>query len=173
MDCSHGFGARSFPRTASDSNGFTPQQEFLVLELNSPVSEHDGAIQSPFDCTGPRERCGPNMPEFQKALACKKGKPMVRDNDTARAKAVDPPAQQRGAQTHCDGSDCEAVRDGFAAPAKFRAQRFHENRERINEQRAEARHHAQARGQHHAPAVIVEIEFTQVGVASSLCIVSL
>ena len=58
-------------------------------------------------------------------------------NDAARTKAVDPPAQQRGAQTHSDGADCEAAGDGFAAPAEFRAQRLYKNRESINEQRAE------------------------------------
>jgi len=40
---------------------------------------------------------------------------------------------------------------------------FTKNRECIDEQRAEARHHAEARGQHNTPAVIFEIEFTQGG----------
>ena len=50
---------------------------------------------------------------------------------------------------------------GFAAPAEFRTQRFYKNRERVDEKRAKARHHAKACCQHHPPAVISEVEFSR------------
>ena len=65
-----------------------------------------------------------------------------------------------GRDMHCAS---EAERDGFPIPAKCRAQRFHKNRKSVNEQRAEPRHHAEARRQHHAPTVITEIKFGQLG----------
>jgi hypothetical protein len=51
------------------------------------------------------------------------------EDDAARAKAIDPPAQQRGAQTQRDRSDCEAAGDGFTTPAEFGSQRLNKDRE--------------------------------------------
>src|SRR2546423_1254687 len=89
-------------------------------------------------------------------------------NDAARAKAVDPAAQQWRAQAHCDRADCEAARNGFAAPAEFCTQRFTKTRKWENKERAEPRHHAETRRQDDAPAVIAEIEFTQFGCVRTL-----
>ena len=45
----------------------------LVLERRSPVPEHDGAIQSPFDRTGPRERCGIQHARIPEGLQLQEG----------------------------------------------------------------------------------------------------
>src|SRR5580704_6369937 len=54
-------------------------------------------------------------------------------NDAARAKTIDPAAQQRGTQAQSNGSNCEAAGDGFATPAEFRCQWLYKNREGIDE----------------------------------------
>ena len=52
----------------------------LVLERHSPVPEHDGAIQSPFDRTGPRERCGIQPARIPEGLRLQEGAARVREN---------------------------------------------------------------------------------------------
>jgi hypothetical protein len=44
-----------------------------VLELNSPVSAHSGAVQSPFNRAAAQTSVVSNMPESHKAFGCKKG----------------------------------------------------------------------------------------------------
>ena len=73
------------PRT--DSNGFTPQQEFFISYGEAWCSNSTPQYLSMMARSNPHStaqaranRVVSNMPEFQKALGCKKGQPMVRDN---------------------------------------------------------------------------------------------
>ena len=84
-------------------------------------------------------------------------------NDAARAIAIDPAPQQRRAHPERDGRDCEASGDGFATPTEFRGQRFHKNRKRLDEQRAESGHDTETGRQNYPPAVVANIEFSQDG----------
>jgi hypothetical protein len=77
----NGTGEYSFPKTVA--YGFKrayPATGILhilcrnmVLERNSPVSRHDGAIQSPCDRTGPRERCGIQHAGIPESLRLQEG----------------------------------------------------------------------------------------------------
>ena len=82
-------------------------------------------------------------------------------NDPARPKAVKPLAEQGRPDRHRQGGQAEAARNGLAAPAELGAQGLHENAEGVNKQRAEPHHHAEARRQHHAPAVIAAVKLAQ------------
>jgi hypothetical protein len=45
----------------------------MVLERNSPVPEHDGAIQSPCDRKSPREWCGVQHAGIPESLRLQEG----------------------------------------------------------------------------------------------------
>jgi len=83
----------------------------------------------------------------------------AREDDAARAEAIDPASEQRRDQSEGDSGDGETAGDGFAGPAEFCGERFYEDRKRVNEERTETCHHAEAGCEDYAPAVVGEIEF--------------
>jgi hypothetical protein len=68
----------------------------------------------------------------------------------------------------CKGISCSVrltkpERDGFAIPAKLRAERLHKNCKGVDEQRAELCHNTKACPQNHTPAVVTSIKLAQSG----------
>src|SRR5215471_4115555 len=82
----------------------------------------------------------------------------ARQDDAARAEAIDPAAEQGRDQSERDGGDGESAGDGFAGPTEFGGEGFYEDREGVNEERTESCHHAEAGGEDYAPAVVAGIK---------------